>query len=92
MPSLRDSFGYVFLEAMTQGVPCIGTDLNAMPEIVQDGKTGYIVPLRDPQALADEILRYYADEENRQRMGQAALERVKQRYTWDRVAGVIRGA
>lgn len=86
MPSLRDSFGFVFLEAMTQGVPCIGTDLNAMPEIIEDGKTGYIVPLRDAEALADAILRYYADEDNRQRMGEAALERVKERYTWDLVA------
>lgn len=92
MPSLRDSFGFVFLEAMTQGVPCIGTNLNAMPEIIEDGKTGYIVPLRDPEALAAAILRYYSDEGNRQRMGQAALERVKERYTWDRVAGVIRDA
>lgn len=89
MPSLRDSFGFVFLEAMTQGVPCIGTDLNAMPEIIEDGKTGYIVPLRDPEALADAILRYYEDESNRQRMGTAALARVKECYTWDLVAKKI---
>jgi len=86
MPSLRDSFGYVFLEAMTQGVPCIGTDLNAMPEIIQNGKTGYVVPLNDPESLAKAILTYYADPAHRYDMGRAALERVSKRYTWDLVA------
>lgn len=86
MPSLCDSFGFVFLEAMSQGVPCIGADLNAMPEIIRDGETGYVVPVRDPEALADALLRYYADPANRQRMGRAALERVRGVYTWDRVA------
>ncbi len=90
MPSLRDSFGFVFLEAMTQGVPCIGTDLNAMPEIIQDGQTGYIVPLRDPGALAHAILRFYRDPSNRRRMGLAAQQRVLTRYTWDHVVAAMR--
>jgi glycosyltransferase involved in cell wall biosynthesis len=60
MPSLRDSFGFVFLEAMIQGVPCIGTNINAMPEIIEDAKTGYIVPVRDPRCAGEghsELLR-----------------------------------
>ena len=89
MPSLCDSFGFVFLEAMTQGVPCIGADLNAMPEIISDGETGYVVPPRDPGALAEAILRFYRDPENRRRMGQAAQERVLARYTWDRVVAAM---
>lgn len=89
MPSLRDSFGFVFLEAMTQGVPCIGTDLNAMPEIIDHGRTGYIVPARNPEALADAILGYYAEESNRHVLGCAARDRARERYTWSRVAGLI---
>ncbi len=89
MPSLRDSFGFVFLEAMTQGVPCIGTDLNAMPEIIADGESGYVVPPRNPSALAEAILRYYGEPENRRRMGEAAQQRVLERYTWAKVARTI---
>ena len=89
MPSLRDSFGFVFLEAMTQGVPCIGTNLNAMPEIIQDGETGYIVPVHDPEALAAAILRYYKDPSNRQRMGRAGQQRVVETYTWEKVAATM---
>lgn len=91
MPSLRDSFGFVFLEAMTQGVPCIGTDLNAMPEIIEHGRTGYVVPLRDPEALAEAILAYYDQPGNRKTMGMAARDRVREQYTWELVAGRIMG-
>lgn len=89
MPSLCDSFGFVFLEAMTQGLPCIGTDLNAMPEIIQDGETGFIVPLRNPPALANAILRFYRNPGNRQRMGRAAQQRVLERYTWKQIADTM---
>ncbi len=89
MPSLRDSFGFVFLEAMTQGLPCIGTNINAMPEIIEDGKTGYIVPARDPAALAKAILHFYEQEGNRGALGAAARARVQERYTWARVADLI---
>ncbi|HMP73584.1 MAG TPA: glycosyltransferase family 4 protein [Kiritimatiellia bacterium] len=89
MPSLRDSFGFVFLEAMSQGVPCLGSNINAMPEIIQHGRTGYTVPLRNPPALAETVLAYYHDERNRRRMGIAARDRVISTYTWDRVAGLV---
>jgi glycosyltransferase involved in cell wall biosynthesis len=89
MPSLRDSFGFVFLEAMSQGVPCIGTNLNAMPEIIEHGRTGYVVPPRDPSALANAISRYYDRPENRGEMGRAAQERMVSRYRWSLVANAI---
>lgn len=85
MPSLRDSFGFVFLEAMSQGVPCIGADFHAMPEIIQEGKTGYLVPLRNPVAIADAIGRFYSDVKHRATMGQAARERVCETFTWQHV-------
>jgi glycosyltransferase involved in cell wall biosynthesis len=89
MPSLRDSFGFVFLEAMSQGVPCIGTDINAMPEIIQNGKTGFVVPRRNPRSLAEAILKFYDRIENRHEMGTAALRHVQRNYTWSRVAELL---
>ncbi len=82
MPSLRDSFGFVFLEAMSQGVPCVGSRLNAMPDIISEGETGFLVPPRDGEAVAQAILRYYRDPANRARMGAAAMRRVRDRFTW----------
>jgi glycosyltransferase involved in cell wall biosynthesis len=43
MPTFTDSFGYVFLEAMSCGLPLIGTDIFAVPEIIEDGKNGFLV-------------------------------------------------
>lgn len=82
MPSLRDSFGFVFLEAMSQGLPCIGSRLHAMPEIIADGVCGWVVPPRQPEALASALLKFYADPTYRKTMGDQALKRVRENYTW----------
>ena len=55
MPSRCETWGDVFLEAMAYALPCIGSSNDAMPEIIDDGQTGYIVPLDDPVALADRL-------------------------------------
>jgi len=86
MPSLRDSFGFVFLEAMSQGLPCIGSRMNAMPEIIEDGLTGYLVPPRDANAIAAAIVKFFSQPENKRVMGARAMQRVRERFTWDRVA------
>jgi glycosyltransferase involved in cell wall biosynthesis len=55
VPSRLESFGNVAVEAMLTGRPVIASDAQGLPEIVSDGETGFIVPLGDPQALADRI-------------------------------------
>jgi len=89
LPSLRDSYGFVFLEAMSQGLPCIGADVNGMPEMIVNGETGYIVPRRSPVKIAEAVLRYYADSENKPRMAAASRSRVEHMFTWDVVMGKI---
>lgn len=89
LPSLRDSYGFVFLEAMSQGLPCLGADINGMPEMIEHGKSGYIVPRQSPEQIAQAIIRYYADPGNKQRMAEAAIQRVRERFTWDVVMGKI---
>lgn len=91
MPSLRDSYGFVFLEAMSQGLPCLGADINGMPEIIADGQTGYVVPLRDPERLAAAVIRYYDDPANKRRMAEATLARLHAHFTWERVLEKMRG-
>ncbi len=86
LPSLYDTFGFVFCEAMSQGLPCIGTDFNAIPELIHEGINGYLVPRRDPAALASRILQFYANPSNRFQMGTESLRRVRQEFTWDHVA------
>ena len=89
MPSLRDSYGFVFLEAMSQGLPCLGADMNGMPEIIADGETGYVVPRQSPERIAEAVCRYYSDGNNKRRMANATYQMLKERFTWDAVMAKV---
>lgn len=84
LPTLREAFGLAFLEAMSFGLPCIGSRLEAIPEIVSAGETGLLVPPRDPAALAAAMRSLLDDPARAAAMGEAGRARVEQRFGWDR--------
>jgi glycosyltransferase involved in cell wall biosynthesis len=75
----------VVLEAMSQGVPVVATDVGGMPEAVIDDKTGYLVPAGDVGALTTSIARILRDTTVAARMREAALARFEQRFTMERM-------
>jgi alpha-maltose-1-phosphate synthase len=85
MPSLYEPFGLVFLEAMAHRLPCLAAASCAMPEIVEDGVSGYVVPPGDEDRLAQHMLDL-ADAERARVMGEAGHRRLVERYTWQAVA------
>lgn len=77
-PSVNlETFGYTLTEAMVLGKPVIATDVGGMPEIVEHGETGLIVPRRNSQALADAIIDLLNDPTKATRFGQAGQQRVE---------------
>lgn len=86
LPSLFEPFGLVLLEAMEHAVPCVASDLCAIPEIVVDGETGLLVPAAHPPALAERIVRLLRDPGLARRMGESGRRRVRERFTWPAVA------
>lgn len=86
MPSLCEPFGIVFLEAMAYKCPCIGTDLNAMKEIIIDGETGFIVKHEDPEDLANKIILLLNNKNMMKEFGINSRKRVLDNFTWDIVA------
>jgi glycosyltransferase involved in cell wall biosynthesis len=83
MPSLCEPFGLVFLEAMEYKLPCIGSTVDAIPEIIDDGKTGYLVPIGDATVLADKIITLLTNKNLSMQMGTAGHNLLKQKFSWD---------
>lgn len=81
MPSLWEGFGLVLLEAMACRLPVIATRVSAIPEIVQDGETGFLVPPRDPDALTDAMRRLLDDAELRVQLGAAGRARLEAHFS-----------
>lgn len=85
MPSLYEPFGIAFAEAMAHRLPCVGTNICAMPEIIQHGKTGFVVPPKDPEALAKSILLLLKEPELCRNLGDEGYKQYAQNYTWQTV-------
>ena len=85
MPSLYESFGMVALEAMACGTPVIASRVGGLTYTVRDGETGFLVPERDPAALADKMELLLDNDCLRERLGHRA-EQVAATYDWQQVA------
>lgn len=81
LPTVHDCFPLCILEAMAAGLPVISTDIGAISEMVEDGVTGLIVPIKKPEALADAIERLVKNSELCRRLGQAGFETYAKEYT-----------
>jgi glycosyltransferase involved in cell wall biosynthesis len=84
-PSDWEASGYVCLEAMAAARGVIGSSAGGMAEIIEHGRTGLLVPPRNPRAIADAILTLLRDPERRIAMGRAAREYVTTAYSPDAI-------
>ncbi len=85
LTSEREGLPNVVLEAMARGKTVVSTPVGGIPAVIEDGKTGLLVPIGDVQATRAAVERALADPELRRRIGAAARERVREYCSWDRV-------
>lgn len=89
LPSNEEPFGQVYLEAMASGLPCIGLSssppgtLVATEEIITEGYDGFIVEANNPRFLARKIDLLLSDEGLRRRMGEAAVQKCREKFNWN---------
>jgi D-inositol-3-phosphate glycosyltransferase len=88
VPSHYESFGMVALESMACGTPVVASQVGGLAFLVQDGETGFTVPVDEPQALAERLTLLIKDPELRQQMGQQAAAFARE-YAWDKIAARI---
>ena len=82
LPSIaRESFGFVLCEAMYSGVPVVSTDSGAQGKIVQDGKSGFLVPVQNAEILAEKLLYLARHPQEYADMARQAHERVQSHFT-----------
>lgn len=82
VPTLtQEAFGRVIIEAQASGVPVIASRIGGIVDIIDDNKTGLLVPVADPTSISQAGLRVFKDKEFADRLAQAAFEKVKERYS-----------
>ena len=91
VPSKWEPFGIVTLEMMARCIPVVGCAVGGVPEIIEDGRSGLLVPPRDPRRLADAVLRLARDAGLRARLGRSGRARALERFRVDDVARDVRG-
>ena len=80
-PSLYESFGQIYIEAMSYGKPVIGCGVGGVPEVIIDGQTGILVPPGDPARLSSAIVGLLSSPATCQKMGEAARDHVKESFS-----------
>jgi glycosyltransferase involved in cell wall biosynthesis len=92
LPSLAEGLGIAALEAMAHGIPVVATNVGGLKEIIVDGETGFLIPAKNPRALADRISELAKDPALREKLGNAARERVADRFSVERESQAIDSA
>jgi glycosyltransferase involved in cell wall biosynthesis len=87
MPSIWEGFGLVLLEAMAAGRPIVASRVATIPEVVEEGATGLLVPAGDPVALAEALASLAHDPERARLFGEAGRQRLRQRFSIEKMVG-----
>ena len=86
LPARFEPFGLVLLEAMAHGLPCVATNVGEIPQILQDGNLGVIVPAEDVAGLADALIGLLRDPERQKVLSERSRREVEANGTWNLVA------
>ncbi len=80
LPTLREGFGYVFLEAQAAGIPVIATKISPLTETMQDGESALLVPTHSPESLTSAIQKIITDDALKNQLIENGLRNVKERF------------
>jgi N-acetyl-alpha-D-glucosaminyl L-malate synthase BshA len=85
LPSSQESFGLVALEAMAYGVPVVATNVGGLPEVIENGDTGFLVGVGDIDAMAAKAIEIMSNPERAKQMGARGRQRAREAFTVERI-------
>jgi glycosyltransferase involved in cell wall biosynthesis len=89
VPSIEEPLGLVAVESLAAGTPVVATQTGGLPEIVKHNECGLLVPPRDPDAMADAIIKMARDKSARESMGRCGQEFVHEEFETSRLCGRV---
>ena len=90
LPSYHENMPLTVLEAMSCELPCIATSVGGVPEVIEDGVDGFLVPPRDPEALKNAILRALELEQDLKKVGKRARKKIEKGFSWaDKIGEIL---
>jgi len=89
VPSRSESFGVAAVEASAMELPIIVSDVGGLPEVVENGKTGLVVPPENPEELSQAIKKLILDRDYRKKLGSAGREKVEKEYDWEKNVNTV---
>jgi glycosyltransferase involved in cell wall biosynthesis len=84
LASENETFGQVFIEAMSSGLPVIGTKVGGIPEIISDSYNGYLIPPNDVSSLAQKIEKLVNDQPTRDKLIRAGIKTISNKFTLEK--------
>jgi glycosyltransferase involved in cell wall biosynthesis len=88
MPSIVEGSCLTALEAMASGLPVVVSENTGTPDVIEEGREGHVVPIRDPHAIAERLRELHSDPDRRHRMGTAARRRAEG-LSWERYGQLV---
>jgi glycosyltransferase involved in cell wall biosynthesis len=85
LPSLSEGMPWAVLEAMAVGLPVVATRVGGVPELVDDGRTGYLVEPRDAESISDSVCKLIDDPDAMRQLGSAGRKRAKTEFALDKM-------
>lgn len=89
LPTRREPFGIVFLEAYAHKLAVVSSDLGALPDIVEEGESGFLVKVNDIELLAKRLITLLGDPNKCQAFGQKGYQSFIENYTWEKTTDIM---
>jgi len=89
LPSFFEGLPNVMLEAMAMGKPIVAANVGGVPDLIMNGKNGFLVPIRDDKSIAEALKVLIINDGLRKRMGKLNREIVRKSFSWDKIVGKV---